>query len=114
MERLTKWRRIVHGTTLIPKGSFFDLSALGAHAQGEACQAAPYRPRVSKTLSAVGFLFLSWSFLPIGIGEHPASDSLVFDGLVSLHSLSYLWVSGRLRLHLTLPFSDFFSLLSLS
>ena len=69
---------------------------------------------MSETLSAVGFLFPPWSFLPIGIGEHPASDSLAFDGLVSLHSLSYLWVSGRRRLQLTLPFSDFFSLLSLS
>ena len=42
-----------------------------------------------------GGSFPPWSFLPIGIGEHPASDSLAFGGLISLHSLSYLWVSGR-------------------
>ena len=34
----------------------------------------------------------------MGIGEHPASDSLALGGLASLHSLSYLWVSGRRRL----------------
>jgi len=28
-------------------------------------------------------------------GNNPASDSLAFGDLVSLHSLSYLWVSGR-------------------
>ena len=45
-----------------------------------------------------GGSFPLWSFLPIGIGERPASDSLAFGGLISLHSLSYLWVSGRRRL----------------
>jgi len=68
-----------------------------------------------------GGSFPPWSFLPIGIGERPASDSLAFwrfrfppqsflpvgigeaapvtnfalFDFVSLHSLSYLWVSGR-------------------
>jgi len=68
-----------------------------------------------------GGSFPPWSFLPIGIGERPASDSLVFwwsrlppqsflpvgigeaapvtnfalFDFVSLHSLSNLWVSGR-------------------
>ena len=44
-----------------------------------------------------GGLFPPWSFLPIGIGERPANDSLAFGGLISLHSLSFLWVSGRRR-----------------
>ena len=44
-----------------------------------------------------GGSFPPWSFLPIGIGERPASDSLAFGCSVSLHSLSYLWVSGRRR-----------------
>ena len=39
--------------------------------------------------------FPLWSFLPIGIGEHPANNSLAFGDLISLHSLSYPWVSGR-------------------
>jgi len=35
------------------------------------------------------------SFLPVGIGEAtPVTNSAFFD-FVSLHSLSYLWVSGR-------------------
>jgi len=68
-----------------------------------------------------GGSFPPWSFLPIGIGERPVSDSLAFwqshlppqfflpvgigevtpvtsfalFNFVSLHSLSYLWVSGR-------------------
>ena len=50
-----------------------------------------------------GGSFPLWSFLPIGIVEHPASDSPVFGGLISLHSLSYPWVSGRRRQRLTLP-----------
>jgi len=48
-----------------------------------------------RVLLGGGGSFPLWSFLPIGIGEHPASNSLAFGGLISLHSLSYLWVSGR-------------------
>jgi len=37
-------------------------------------------------------------FLPVGIGEAtPLVTSFDFFGFVSLHSLSYLWVSGRRR-----------------
>ena len=58
---------------------------------------SPSVPRVSKTSSPLGGggSFPLWSFLLIGIGEHPASNSLAFGDLISLHSLSYPWVSGR-------------------
>jgi len=85
---------------------------------------APYRPRVSKNAeySRGGGSFLPWSFLPTGIGKRPYHRSAgvwrcrlppqsflpagigeaaplvtTFDffDFVSLHGLSYLWVSGR-------------------
>ena len=80
-----------------------------------------YRPRVSKTSSALGgavpsMVFPShryrgtpcqqsagvWrsylpphSFLPVGIGGITPATNFAFFDFVSLHSLSYLWVPGR-------------------
>ena len=58
------------------------------------CRIVPGCPK-RRVLFGGGGSFPLWSFLPIGIGEHPASNSLAFGDLISLHSLSYPWVSGR-------------------
>jgi len=76
---------------------------------------------IRRVLLGGGGLFPPWSFLPIGIGETPHQrfagvwrsylppqsflpvaigeatpvTNFAFFGFVSLHSLSYLWVSGR-------------------
>ena len=81
----------------------------------------PYRPRVSKNAECSGGSFPPWSFLPMGVGEQPCQRStgvwrsrlppqsflpvgigeatpvtnFALFNFVSLHSLSYLWVSGR-------------------
>jgi len=61
--------------------------------------AAPYRPRVSKNAecSGGGGRSLHGLSFPRVSGNNPASDPLAFGDLVSLRSLSYLWVSGRQR-----------------